>query len=201
MRTEAVRMGSYGAVMLDDIDWTDRLLDQLTWHWDHQLRPGLEGLTDDEYLWEPVPGCWSLRPRGEAQTPMAAGGGALVADFAFPEPTPAPVTTIAWRLAHLIVGVFGARNAAHFGGPPSDYFTWEYAEDAGKALAQLDDGYGRWVAGVRDLGGAALERPIGEAEGEWADHTYAELVLHINREVLHHGAELLLLRDLYRSRI
>jgi len=28
----------------------------------------------------------------------------------------------------------------------------------------------------------------------------AELVLHINREALHHGAEIALLRDLYRSR-
>jgi hypothetical protein len=26
----------------------------------------------------------------------------------------------------------------------------------------------------------------------------AELVLHINREVIHHGAEIALLRDLYR---
>ena len=28
----------------------------------------------------------------------------------------------------------------------------------------------------------------------------AALVLHINREVIHHGAEVALLRDLYRSR-
>jgi hypothetical protein len=30
------------------------------------------------------------------------------------------------------------------------------------------------------------------------DHSMAELVLHINREMLHHGAEIALLRDLYR---
>jgi hypothetical protein len=106
-------------------DWTARLLEQLTFHWDAHLRPHLDGLTDDEYLWEPVDGCWSLRPRAEARTAMAAGGGALVADFEFPEPDPAPVTTIAWRLAHVIVGCFGARNASHFGGPPADYGTWE----------------------------------------------------------------------------
>ncbi len=28
----------------------------------------------------------------------------------------------------------------------------------------------------------------------------AELVLHINREAIHHGAEILLLRDLYRAK-
>ena len=179
--------------------WTDRLLQQLTWHWDHQLRPGLDGLTDEEYFWEPTANVWNLRRRGEATTPMAAGGGELVADFAFPEPDPAPVTTIAWRLAHLIVGVFGSRNAIHFGGPASDYVTWVYAPTADEALAQLDDGYRRWVDGVRTLDADALERPIGPDEGEWAAAPYADLVLHIHREALHHGAEILLLRDLFRN--
>ena len=180
--------------------WTDRLLEQLTFHWDHQLRPGLDDLTDDEYFWEPVEGCWNLRPRGEARTPMAAGGGDVVADFAFPEPTPAPVTTIAWRLAHLIVGVLGSRNAIHFGGPPAEYPTWTYAATAKDALAQLDEQYARWVQGVQSLDAEALERPIGPREGEWAAHPYAGLVLHINREMIHHGAEIRLLRDLYQRR-
>src|ERR1700712_2341093 len=57
------------------IDWNTELLLQLTWHWDTHLRPRLSGLTDEEYLWEPVAGCWSLRPRETATTPMAAGGG------------------------------------------------------------------------------------------------------------------------------
>ena len=179
-------------------DWTGRLLEQLTWHWDHQLRPGLEGLSDEEYLWEPVAGCWSIRPRTEATTPMAAGGGDLVADFAWPAPVPSPVTTIAWRLAHLIVGVFGSRNATHFGGPPSDYQTWRYAGDAATALAQLDEEYGRWIEGVRRLDAEGLERPVGAGEGPWAASPYADLVLHISRETIHHGAEILLLRDLYR---
>ncbi len=26
----------------------------------------LRGLGDDKYRWEPVPGCWSVRRRGEA---------------------------------------------------------------------------------------------------------------------------------------
>jgi hypothetical protein len=180
--------------------WTARLLEQLTFHWDHQLRPGLDGLSDAEYLWEPVPGCWSIRPRDQATTPMAAGGGDLVADFAYPEPDPAPVTTIAWRLGHVLVGVLGARNAAHFGGPPVDYATYHWSATAARALDQLDEAYRRWITGVAGLGADDLERPIGEAEGPWARHSYAELVLHIHREVLHHGAEILLLRDLYRHR-
>jgi hypothetical protein len=41
----------------------------------------LEGLSDEEYLWEPVPGCWSVRRRGEAATPRAFGPGEWVLDL------------------------------------------------------------------------------------------------------------------------
>ena len=37
-----------------------RLADQLDVHWRTALRPRLEGLTDAEYFWEPVPGCWTV---------------------------------------------------------------------------------------------------------------------------------------------
>lgn len=181
------------------MDWTSQLLEQLTFHWEHQARPRLDGLTDDEYLWEPVPGAWSIRPRAEALTPMAAGGGDLVADFEYPEPVPAPVTTIAWRLGHVIVGVFGVRNASHFGGPPMDYGSVQWPGDAAAALAMLDDGYATWVRGVRGLDEAELAKPVGESEGPFAASPYAALVLHINREAIHHLAEVALLRDLYRA--
>lgn len=179
------------------LDWNDLLLDQLARHWDGQLRPRLKGLTDEEYLWEPVPGSWSVRPRGTGSAPVQAGSGDFTIDFAFPEPEPAPVTTIAWRLGHLVVGVLGARNAAHFDGPPCDYDGWPYAGTADAALTQLDEAYARWVDGVRALGEVGLARPCGPAEGPFADLPLAALVLHINREVIHHGAEVALLRDLY----
>lgn len=181
------------------MNWTTQLLDQLTVHWEHQVRPGLDDLTDAEYLWEPVPGAWSIRPRADARTSMAAGGGDLVADFEVPEPAPAPVTTIAWRLGHVIVGIFGARNATHFGGPPMDYSTVEWPGDARSALDMLDDVYAAWVKGVAGLDEIALAGKIGPSEGPYADHPYAALVLHINREAIHHMAEVALLRDLYRA--
>ncbi|NYI70416.1 hypothetical protein GGQ54_000976 [Naumannella cuiyingiana] len=176
------------------------LREQLDWHWTNQLRPRLAGLTDEEYLFEPAPGAWTVHPREQDRTPMQAGSGAWVIDFALPEPSPPPLTTIAWRLGHLIVGVFGMRNAGHFGGPPADYFGWDYAPDAATALDQLDEGYARWQAGVAGLGEEGLWRPAGETEGPHADQTMATLVLHINREVIHHGAEIALLRDLWTHR-
>jgi hypothetical protein len=118
-------------------------------------------------------------------------------DYAMPEPEPAPVTTISWRLAHIIVGIFGLRNASHFGGPAIDYETFTYAGTAAEALGQLDDAYAAWIKGVRSLGADGLAQPCGPAEGPFAEYSMAALVLHINREAIHHGAEIALLRDLY----
>jgi hypothetical protein len=182
------------------IDWNAELIAQLDWHWQHQLRPRLDGLTDEEYFWEPAAGCWSIRRRGESTAPMVLGSGDFTADFALPPPDPAPVTTIAWRLAHIIMGCFGVRNAAHFGGPPVDYQTFAYAGTAARALGQLDDAHAAWIKGVRGLGADGLARPCGPAEGPFAEYSLAALVLHIHREVIHHGAEISLLRDLYLHR-
>jgi uncharacterized damage-inducible protein DinB len=146
------------------VDWNDILGDQLGWHWTYQLRPRLDGLTDEEYLWEPAPG----------------------------------VPTIAWRLAHITDDCLAARTASHFGGPPPGGA--ESPGGAVEALASLDEAYAAWSAGVRGLGQEGLARPCGAAEGGFASYPLAALVLHINRETIHHGAEVALLRDLYAHR-
>lgn len=185
---------------MTDRSWTTRLLDQIDDHWTKQLRPRLDGLSDEEYFWEPVPGCWSVRARGTSSAPVQGGAGAFTVDFAFPEPDPAPVTTIAWRLAHVIVGILAMRSAGHFGREATDYLSFEYAGTAAGALRQLDEEYARWVDGVRGLDEQALHEPCGPAEGPWQHEPMAALVLHINRELIHHGAEIALLRDLYAHR-
>jgi hypothetical protein len=183
-----------------DVPWNTQLLDQLDWHWTNHLRPRWDGLSDEEYFWEPVAGCWNVRRAGEGDAPVQAGTGEFRCDYAFPEPDPAPVTTIAWRLAHVIVGVFGERNHSHFGGAPISYDDFAYAGTAAEALEQVDAGFRWWVDGVRALGEDGLRRECGPAEGPYATHPLSELVLHINREVIHHGAEISLLRDLYLRR-
>jgi hypothetical protein len=110
------------------------------------------------------------------------------------------VTTIAWRLSHVLVGVLGMRTASHFDGPPMTYDDYPYPGTAAEVLAQLDESYGRWIEGVRTLDEDGLARPCGPAEGPYAKESMATLVLHISREMIHHCAEVLLLRDLYRSR-
>ncbi|MCO8270153.1 DinB family protein [Actinoplanes sp. TRM 88003] len=165
-----------------DVNWNETLLEQWTWHWDHQVRARLDGLTDDEYFWSPVPDPWTIGPGG--------------IDWAYPPPTPAPFTTIAWRLGHVIVGVLAMRNTAHFGAPPASYEKWPWARTAADARTQLDEQLAVWVDGVRGLGIEGLTEPCGDKE-PYPDLPMAALVLHINRELIHHLSEVALLRDLY----
>jgi DinB superfamily len=188
------------------IDWNGLLADQLEWHWTYQLRPRLVGLSDQEYLWEPVDGCWNVRPANSSGAAQSWGSGGFRLDRDRPDRDrpdldPPPVTTIAWRLAHMVVEVLGERVYSHFDGPAVDLRTFRFAGTAGEALEQLDAAYGAWIAGVRSLGADGLARPCGPAEGPFADVPLAGLVLHINREMIHHGAEISTLRDLYRARL
>lgn len=159
------------------------LHEQLTWHWEAQLRPRFEGLTDEELRWEPVPGCWSVRD------------GQL--EGTWPTSVPAPVTTIGWRLGHLGTTV-ADRASAHFGDR-----TWcgEVPSTAGQLLAFVDAAYGAWTAGVLGADQARFARAHQGPPGS-ADQHYPlwAVVLHLNREVIHHGAEVALLRDLYLRR-
>ena len=118
-------------------------------------------------------------------------------DFGEPPHDRERVTTIAWRLAHLIVG-FADTTGTHFGGPSAHVSTFSYAGSAEEALGQLDDTHDKWVEGVRGLGAEGLARPQGPTQPpEFADAPMARLVLYTNLEVIHHGAEICLLRDLY----
>lgn len=125
-------------------------------------------------------------------------------DFEYPEPAPAPFTTIAWRMGHVAIGVFGMRAANHFGdGADAAGITYESTDwplTAAGGLALLDQHYDAWLSGIRKLDAAALAEPCGPAEGPFAAYSMAALILHISREAIHHGAEIALIRDLYAHR-
>jgi hypothetical protein len=116
-------------------------------------------------------------------------------DYAEPPYEREPVTTIAWRLAHVIVGL-ASTNTKVFGQAAADTSTFPYSGTAREALQQLDDEYARWVDGVRSLGTAGLAQPQGYPPA-FADAPMARKMLYVNMELIHHGAEICLLRDLY----
>jgi hypothetical protein len=195
MRTGDVRNVPYGVAM--ENVWSEELCAQLDWHWRAQLRPRLDGLTDDEYAWEPVPACWSIRPYDQVRTSKSSGSGPFRSEYERPDvPQPTPVTTIAWRIGHIITDCLLQRSAAHFGGEPFDRDTFAYAGTADEALALLDAAYDRWITGAAALGDR-INEPCGPAEAPYDESPLGSLVLHINRELIHHGAEIALLRDLY----
>src|SRR2546429_9853022 len=111
---------------MTNLDWNFQLAEQLDFYWREQLRPRLNGLTDEEYRWEPVPGMWSVRPRGTGTAPVAAGAGEVTMDYAMPQPHPPPGATIAWRPGRIVGGGLGVRVGSHLRRPPSDYATQRY---------------------------------------------------------------------------
>lgn len=182
-----------------DVDWGRLLVGQLEFYWDVHLRPRLDGLTDEEYFWEPVDGCWSLR-RG--------ADGAYRLDGHWPEPSPPPVTTIAWRLVHVGAGCFANRASTFFGdrSVPDDadmadprHLPTDLPGSADEAIAFLERTYRQWHTGISSLDEEGLRTPLGRKGGRYAKDPMAALIVHINREVMHHGAEIGLLRDLYRA--
>lgn len=150
----------------------------------------VDGLTREEYLWEPVPDGWSVR----------ADGDVWVIDWAHPAPTPAPVTTIAWRLWH-ITNCLASYVQTRGGWPLSVSKLADgrpvWFGDVSPAVDELHVAVDTFTERVQALGEDGLHQPLGPAWGQYADSSWADLVIHAIDEVSHHGAEVALLRDLY----
>ncbi|BBX98233.1 hypothetical protein AWC15_14300 [Mycobacterium lacus] len=59
---------------------TTQLADELDWRWRARLRPRLDGLTDHEQFWQPVPNCWTVHPDDSATLCSRRGPVSLVAE-------------------------------------------------------------------------------------------------------------------------
>ncbi len=155
-------------------------------------------MTDDEYFWKPVQSAFCLTERNGQffyEWPPGSRGEA--------EP---PVTTIAWRMAHIGLGCFYARWHNYFGDGPIAWDETPFPETADGTLAFWETWWHTWRDGILAAGNDGLWVPIGEREGDipimqlGVGDPFVGLALHMNREVIHHGAEICLLRDLYRAR-
>ncbi len=177
------------------------LVDQLAFYWEAHLWPRLAGLTDEEYLWEPVPGCMTVRRD-------AAGAWAL--DPAQDEDEAPRFSTIAWRLVHIGQNM-GMRTRTFFphgkdarDEPGPDMFDpgmlpADVPGTAAEALEFLEREFKAWHGAIAGLDDERLWAPLGPRGSFFATEPMAGLVTHVSREVMHHGGEIGVLRDLYRD--
>ncbi|MFC4910240.1 DinB family protein [Actinomadura gamaensis] len=163
---------------------------QFDYAW-RRTRDRLDGLTDAEYLWEPVPDGWTLRPdaSGRWQIDGEGGGG--------PAPDPVPIPTIAWRMGHVALAfvdygerLFHGRNIT------LDDVEFQGTAEGGTAL--LEDAYRRhWREPLGALAPDDWWRAAGPAFFAHAEKSALDVALHVLDEFVHHSAEIGVLRDLH----
>lgn len=172
------------------LDIRKELVDQMDFAWEHMFLPRMKGMKDSEYLWEPVDDVWTVYVDEEGETEVDENRPA----------NPAPFTTIAWRVWHM-TDFFTRRWNGHFGPEDAPDLVTPIAFTADEGMAYLTTAYERWRDALLAMPAEKVARPTGMAEGEFfKDFPFATLMLHINREFIHHAAECGVIRDLYRQR-
>jgi hypothetical protein len=153
-----------------------------------QLVARLAGLTQDEFLWEPVAGCWTVH-RDRA--------GRWVCDYEEPDPEPSPFTTIAWRLVHVAQCKVMYHEYA-FGPGRLRFDAMETPHTVGRTVGMLDEGQRLLLDDLAALSDDDLDAPVltnwGETWPAW------RIFWTMSHHDAHHGAEVGVLRDLYRRR-
>jgi hypothetical protein len=153
----------------------------------NRLLERVADMDDAEHQWQPMPGAWTVLPDGVVEHPDQYGR---------PSDAP-PLTTLAWRLWHIGNECLCGFAKVGFGLDPLGLPADRWYPDAAGSI----DGVRRAWDGYR--GGITEERMhsvLGPKFGPYAEATYAAQVLHVLDEVIHHGAEVGMLRDLYRVR-
>ncbi|MDQ3735351.1 MAG: DinB family protein [Actinomycetota bacterium] len=154
-----------------------------------RLSRRLEGLSDEEYLWEPVSGGWSIRPSTD---------GRWAAEYVFPDPEPPPFTSIAWRLLHIADCKLMYHEYA-YGAATLTFPDLEAPRHAVAAIERLAEGQQLLRHDLTGLeSDAALDAEVNTNWGEpWpAWRIFWTMIEHD----AWHGGEIGTMRDLYRNR-
>ena len=194
--------GDYGA---PEFDWSilqvatpkAMAVGQLGFSW-LELAGRLASVTQEEFTWEPRPGSLSVVRRGSERTARTLGVGEWVAEWPEAADDPGP-RTIAWLVAHLTEAYF-ERWEWTFGTRRQRRADAVVHGEVDPARAELD----RWVGAWRDGVAAVPDEDfltVGLSQATEIDAAapFGHLVLHMNRELIHHGAEIMTLLDLQRA--
>jgi hypothetical protein len=107
--------------------------------------------------------------------------------------------TIRWRLDHIASLLAEPRCRTWLGLPADDAIALAPATGAADAVARVQRSFDD-LDGVLGRAGVDLTREVGAVGGPYASSTRRAFVLHLVDELIHHGAEAALLRDLYAAR-
>jgi hypothetical protein len=180
------------------------------------LNRAWDGLTDDEFHWDPLPGSWGVHPASDARTTTPFVSGAWAVDFDADRAAAAaegrgsePLTTIAWLMWHVGSSPGRLVELDFLGGSHTADSGWisPYIEphpiftNAHEAVATMRDGW-------RALDQALRAAPDGQLEartrfwgygGVAGPETFgAQVIAATLNEISHHGTQMCVLRDLYR---
>jgi len=161
--------------------------------WDYiegVLLERLEGLTDEEYLWQPVQRMLSVRDVEGRPTPDQHG---LSPTGAADLPR-----TIAWSVAHLGSGSWERWDylVGEHRLQPTD-LVWPMT--AGEGVAFMREGLRRWRSAMDHMTDTDLDT-VGRSAFPWGldpELPLIEIVWWVNKELIYHAGEIWLMRDLY----
>lgn len=111
------------------------------------------------------------------------------------QPTDDDDLTLRWRLQHLAETLGADRNPAWLG---ADVSAWEGSPEA--TPESVGSAYEHLRATLATVSEEVLAQPIGTVGGPFGQDTRRAFALHVVDELVHHGAEAALLRDLYERR-
>ena len=165
--------------------------------WDYVvevLTDRLAGLTDDEFVWQPAPDVWTVRPD-------PAGGRHLVdTEVWAPTGEAAPPRTIAWSMGHLGSGV-AIRADWLVGAHRAEAADFDWPLTAAEGVPFMLDGLARWRDGLATMTDADLDT-VGRSaypHGLDPELPLIEIVWWVAKELIWHSAEIWMLRDLYAA--
>ncbi|TCC34265.1 DinB family protein [Kribbella speibonae] len=156
----------------------------------------LAQLTDEQYFWRPSSEAISVVRRHHAGRYRSLGSGEWVAQWP-EEPDHRGPRTIAWLIAHL-TETFFERWEWTFGASVQAGAEITLHGNARDAVAWLTYWVEAWQDAIAGLDeDAAMTIGLSQANELDAAEPFGHVVLRLNRELIHHGSEIMTLQDLY----
>ncbi|HEX6301996.1 MAG TPA: DinB family protein [Acidimicrobiia bacterium] len=165
--------------------------------WDYvveQLFGRLQGLTDEELLWEPAPGSWTVRRLEDGSSTPSSDS-----PWWAPEADAEPPRTLAWSIGHL--GAGSLIRADWLVGDHEMVEGPDWPMTADEAIPLLREGLEAWRSGLDQMSDEDLDTVGRSAYPGGLDPQLPllDIVWWVNKELLWHAAEIWYARDLYAA--